>query len=152
MKLNYTVINWDSCFELGIPVIDKQHRSLLRITNKLYNICLDDNETPAWLIIEAAREGIECVRNHLNTEEKIMFLSKYNGFNDHKRQHEEFYEKIQFETSLYSGTNKVTPPPYVYFLKDWILSHIVNHDKMLSEHFHNMKTHGKFDIVLLLQN
>ena len=152
MKPNYTVIKWDSCFELGIPVIDKQHRSLLRITNKLHNAYLDNNETPNWLFIETAREVIECVRNHLNTEEKIMFLLKCNGLNDHKKQNEEFIEKIQFETSHDSDVKKITPPPFVYFLKDWVLSHVMNHDKILSKHFDNMKTHGKFEMLLYSKN
>ena len=37
-------ITWDSSYEVGIEIVDKQHRHLVDLTNELYNACIGERD------------------------------------------------------------------------------------------------------------
>jgi hemerythrin len=149
MKLNCDVLIRDDRLVLGIPVIDKQHRNLLRITSKLNMACQDMGKTADRLLNETVHDVIECMGSHFRTEEKIMVLLQYQEYGNHKKIHEDFIKQILKETALFPGTNGHSSKHFIHSLNDQVLSHIAIHDQMLSDYIRNMKEYGKFGMLFI---
>ena len=66
-----TQFAWKEEFNIGVDVIDKEHKKLFKIINKLFAF-KEDEETRQW----ACREGIKCFKghavNHFCDEEAYM--------------------------------------------------------------------------------
>jgi hemerythrin len=142
-----TEIGWDNLLPLGLPLIDDQHRNLLRMAKKLYTMSLESSEN-ANQFIETLHETIDYIQYHFSTEEKIMFLTQYEGYIDHKKNHGDFISKILVETALITSHKSPSPDSLVCLLKEWIISHITVHDKMLVEYIRNTHEYGKFGMIL----
>ena len=147
MKQNNDLIGWENCMVLGIPIIDKQHRNLLRILKKIHIACKDADETASHIINSNVHEIIEYLGTHFRTEEKIMLLLEYKGFINHRQIHDDYIRKLIMETALHS-MSKYFPGLFIDSIKDWILSHIAIHDQLMSEQIRNMKEYGKFGMLL----
>jgi len=141
-------INWDERFILGIPVIDRQHKELVETTNKLHYACLRNAETANELFIKTAGKAVEYVKQHFSTEEKMMILFNFSGYKAHKLEHESFIKEILNQSMSYKGGRQIAPRRFVYFLKDWILSHIAVCDKRFTSYILSMKEMGKLNDLL----
>ena len=77
-----TFIIWDKKFEIGIPVIDEQHRQLVLLTNDFYNELMNYKkmEIPKWepQLIQALKKCTDYVLVHFNAEEKLMHIAIMN--------------------------------------------------------------------------
>ena len=134
---------------LGIPVIDQQHANLLRITNNLHSACLNSSKIENFRLIRAIREAIDYVRQHFSTEEKLMLLSNYPGFLDHKKKHGDFIWEILSHSRQFQEDQKYSPQKFAQYFNDWVMLHIGESDKEFADFFLNMKQFGKLRTVLL---
>ena len=126
-------IEWDERFMFGIPPIDKQHEKLVQLTNNLHSACLRSKETAHYHFMEAAHKTVDYVRYHFTTEEKLMILVEYPGYGKHKTEHASFVMEILAQTQKYAVNSHLAPNRFVYYLKEWILSHIAVSDKSMAE-------------------
>ena len=133
---------------LGIPVIDQQHANLLRITNNLHSVCLNSAKIEKFRLIRAIREAIDYIRQHFNTEEKLMQLSNYPGFLEHKKMHSDFIWEILSHFGQFEDDQKDTPQKFAQYFSDWVNLHIVDSDKEFAEFFLNVKQPSKLRMVL----
>ena len=133
---------------LGIPVIDQQHANLLRITNNLYSACLNTSKIENFRLIRAIREAIDYVRQHFSTEEKLMQLSNFPGFLDHKKEHGDFIWEILSNFNQFEDDEKYTLQNFAQYFSDWVKLHIGDSDKEFADFFLNMKQLGKLRMVL----
>ena len=143
MNENQACVEWDTRFMLGIPLIDRQHEKLVQLTNSLYMACLHSKEKANRGFIAAVHEAVDYVCYHFTTEEKIMLLTEFPEYLNHKKEHESFVREILNRTQKFTDKNHLIPNRFVYFLKDWILSHIAVCDKVLAEHILGLKHHEK---------
>ena len=65
-------ITWDSSYEVGIEIVDKQHRHLVDLTNELYNACIGERDELDQKFKDVMKELVEYVMVHFRDEEKIM--------------------------------------------------------------------------------
>ena len=145
MTLRYELITWDDRFKLDVPIIDDQHKQLVVITNSLHMACLECRDTASRLFILTARDVANYVRYHFSTEERLMTALEYPAIHAHKKQHESFVFEILTRVKQFEEGKKFVPNQFVYYLKDWILSHIALTDKEFADFFINLKQSGKLD-------
>lgn len=131
---NHVYISWDSKFELGIPVIDNQHKKLVTLRNSLYNelIQTQSNITSDYKLslTTALQECVNYVKVHFKDEETILKAINYVNFNIHKKHHEEFIKELLKTSNNFDTASFSTCIHFVRFLYDWILSHIAHEDKL----------------------
>ena len=91
---------WDLSYELGIPVVDEQHKHLVYLCNKFRDKLTNRNvgEGASWqnALSDALRETVQYTKTHFSTEEKLMQASAYPNYDYHKRCHHEFIETITY--------------------------------------------------------
>ena len=121
------IIQWDSKYEVNVRKIDRQHRKIVAILNKLYDmqeITTDPREIQkifddlrAYIAShfkteEAYLKDIECVDYDLQKEEHNAFIDKVCTY-----QKEFFKEKPMALINLFN------------FVWDWFAHHILTVDK-----------------------
>lgn len=130
-------IKWDPKFEIGIPVIDEQHKKLVQLCNASHQALLrQEAGGREWekSISDALRECVEYVQTHFKDEEKLMKACGYSRFAEHKAVHDSFIKKVIETSYSLNGVNGTAAGTagfqFVKFLYDWILSHIAHEDKL----------------------
>ncbi|MGP1588122.1 MAG: bacteriohemerythrin [Treponemataceae bacterium] len=125
-------IKWDPKFEIGIQIIDEQHKMLVHLCSELYNaIMANGNGNENWQksLSSTLKTCVNYVQVHFSTEERLMKASGYKNFEEHKKQHEEFTRKVLQTASTYEQWHINDAFNFVRFLYDWILSHVALSDK-----------------------
>jgi len=126
---------WDDSYQLGIPVLDEQHRTIASNLNSLsYLIRVGRSES----IIEATLNTLDqCMRIHFSTEEEILEAAAFPGLKEHRAAHQAFSRQIQ--DRLASGSGTTTADGILRFLIDWWPRHITSEDRAFVAHL----TQGK---------
>jgi len=118
---------WDLRYSVGDEVIDSQHRRLFDLGNEMQNIQLPE---VARTIMNLYRH----TREHFDTEEQHMKVIGYHELDQHRELH----------NGLISGLNSLIEKPVdsvaglerlKKFVYDWIIDHILNHDKKYFEFY-----------------
>lgn len=131
---NNDFIKWEKKFELGIPVIDNQHKQLVHLCNDLYQAVIRNKyraTTPGWheALADALRETVNYVKTHFSDEEKLLTAVGYSGLDQQKAQHRDFTNKITENLKNFNKATFQDAMNFVRFLYDWILQHIAISDK-----------------------
>lgn len=143
-------IKWDPKFEIGIPVIDEQHKKLVELCNNSYQALIKQRTSGStWeqSLSGTLHECVEYVQTHFKDEEKLMAACGYPGFQEHKKVHESFIKKIIETSHSFQGAGAGNSAfKFVKFLYDWILSHIAHEDKLyvksVLEYYRQKKMQG----------
>ena len=142
----YTAI--DECLVLGIPIIDRQHANLIRITNNLNFACQKGLESANLRFINAVHEAVDYVKYHFSTEEKLMVLLEYPEHEKHKMEHGDFIWEILSCAKQFEEGQDLVPEKFAAFLSKWVYSHIASSDKMFADYFMGMNHHSKLRLIL----
>ncbi|GHV68732.1 hemerythrin [Spirochaetia bacterium] len=140
------IVEWDDKYSVKIPFIDEQHKTLIEHTNTLYQGCLSgtEEEKTAYFM-EAVKSVVEYTKFHFSAEEKMLQNVSYPQLAVHKRQHEEFVQKLVDEVKGFQNGEKLVPNNFVRFLRDWILSHIAMEDTQYARYIFGLKKSGTLD-------
>lgn len=129
---------WDASYELGIPVVDEQHKHLVHLCNKfrdeLTNRSIHEGSNWQNALSEALRETVQYTKTHFSTEEKLMQASAYPNYEYHKRCHQEFVETITHILGSFNGATLETAYEFSAYLKEWVLTHIAYEDRQFQGH------------------
>ncbi|NPA45576.1 MAG: bacteriohemerythrin, partial [Chlorobi bacterium] len=82
------LINWNETYSVGNAEMDKQHKKLIEIINKLFKSFKDGNAQE--ILHEILQEMIDYANYHLNSEEKLLYKYDYPEKEKHEKLHEEF--------------------------------------------------------------
>jgi hemerythrin len=136
-------VKWDEKYSVKIPLIDAQHKDLIRLTNELYQGCLTGDDAARDFFFSAIRGVLNYVKHHFSAEEKIMENVGYPHLAEHRKQHEDFILKMVTEVKSFQEGRKFVPNNFVRFLRDWILSHIAIVDTRYAAYIMDQKKHGR---------
>ena len=136
------IVTWDTKYITGITSVDKQHKELVDLTNKLYHACLHRSETMDTTFRDAMHRLVEYVCFHFKDEQVILEHIKYPNHFEHKKEHDNLIKDILEASKSYGAGNKFVPNIFVRTLKDWIFSHIAVTDKLYSDFVHEQKRKG----------
>jgi hemerythrin len=123
-------IVWNEENNLGIPIIDEQHRGIVATINSFHYLIQQgrgrDALQPTLSILE------QYTRIHFRTEEALMEQAGFPGFADHVALHEDL--KKRTEAIARETTSDQEPEIALAFLKDWWLGHINSEDRQYATH------------------
>lgn len=129
-------IKWEKRFEIGVPLIDEQHKSLVKLCNDLHKQLMQNKALAQtdWreAFINAIKQGSEYVQTHFRDEENLMKAAGFADYANHKKVHDTFTQKILTSVSTFNDASIVTAFQFVKFLYEWILSHIAHDDKLFA--------------------
>jgi hemerythrin len=144
-----SIVSWHSSYSVGIPLIDEQHKELINLTNKLFNSCIQGNESSKIIFMRTIRGTVDYVGYHFSTEEKVMERINYPGLVTHKKEHTDFVKEVLHEVEEFKSGKKFTPISFVHYLKDWVLTHIAVSDKQMGDYILRLKKAGGLDQIKL---
>lgn len=130
VNLGY-LIRWEPKYEIGIPVVDSQHKKLFMLCNNLH-VALNNKDFGAgWEneFVYTLRQCVEYVKVHFKSEEILMRAAGFAGYEEHKKVHDSFIQKV-LEFSHEGNYSIGTAFKLLHFLYEWILSHIAHDDKL----------------------
>lgn len=146
VKHKYAVL--DDHFVLGIPVLDSQHANLFRMSSNLFQTCLKSAGIADFRLARALDEALNHLYHHSRTEEKLMGLSEFPEYFEHKKEHEEIMAEILIRSGEFQERGDPCSADFTDFLKDAIERHVAFSDRRFADFFHRMKHHGKLKLIL----
>ena len=114
-------IEWKPEFSVKNELIDKQHRGLLDLFNQIADRRQTEND--AYAIFENLANYIN---EHLSSEESLMKEKRYQGYETHKKQHDEFRQRVMELMGQYNLESPLVYDRLRFFLGDWLRNHIFN--------------------------
>jgi len=124
-------IVWKPEYDLGIPIIDEQHRGIVAIINSLHygtqNSYIKNILSP---IIGMLRSYADI---HFQTEEFFLKTIEYPGAANHRLLHQDYPSKLK-RIERECSYNK-NPRQLMDFMKKWWLGHICEEDMQFKNFF-----------------
>ena len=123
---------WKEEFNLNIEEIDKQHKKLMEIGRRAYDIAIiDDGYDRYDEIMEIIDELLEYTKYHFEYEEKMLKEYNYVHIHDQEEEHSFYIYKIKDIASrddIDDNQRKVVLE-VIDFLSEWISKHIAIADR-----------------------
>lgn len=124
------LIVWNDSDNLGIPIIDEQHRCIVSTINSLY--CFLRTKSAKKMLNPIINSIREYTKIHFYTEEHILIDTGY----PHLLAHQELHAKLTVK-ALSTGNESILmgdPQAFLIFLKNWWLNHIRQQDRLYADH------------------
>ncbi|MCL2558007.1 MAG: bacteriohemerythrin [Treponema sp.] len=122
---------WDEQYSIGIGLVDRQHKELLRLTNMLHSACREGSTAAQGAFQSTVHALVDYVQVHFATEEKLMRQFRFTGMEDHLNEHREFVRTVLDKVRVFQKGELFVPLAFTGFLKEWIIGHIARADKKL---------------------
>lgn len=134
-----TVFVWQDSYNLGLELIDNQHKVLVRIINDLDDLLHVDfsNDKLASLFSEL----VEYTKLHFSTEERLMKTRDYDSDQRiaHIRQHQQFVDQVRSLNNDSVDYSKEEAEWILKYLTNWLINHILKVDRHLVDHLNHQE-------------
>ncbi len=125
-------IEWSDALSVGVQEIDDQHKGLAAMVNEM-----SEGIKGGWR--KEARDEVltrlvEYTKVHFATEESLMSISNYPGISTHKKQHDQLIDMVGAHIKKYDEDPNASNYDLLFFLKRWLVEHIMKDDKALGAH------------------
>lgn len=117
---------WKEEYEMGINVIDEQHKYFVGLINELYDSIL--NRQTHEKLGEILSKLIDYAALHFDTEEKYFDKFHYEGSDEHKAKHKELKEKVLDFRERFNEDKIELSFDLIDFLEDWLGEHLRDMD------------------------
>jgi hemerythrin len=119
-------IQWTEKFSVGFSEMDRQHKRLIAMINRLMNE--PEAQTHSETISDLLTHMITYAREHFQDEETLMSKHGY-PFKDHQEeQHRAFVKKTVDLCSAVEVGVDIVPLVMLDYLKEWLVHHILEQD------------------------
>lgn len=123
-----TLIEWKEDYSVKISEIDKHHKRLIELINRLHTGM--GNGMKKEFLADVLNGLIAYTVYHFATEEKHFKRHNYPEYRGHRKEHEDLTEKAKaLKYRLDKGEDGVLSAEVMHFLKDWLNHHILQIDK-----------------------
>lgn len=125
---------WHERFNIGVELIDKEHRKLFSIINKLFAFTNQELKSQ-WACQEVIKYFKDHALKHFTEEEAYMESIYYEGLETHKRIHNDFRKKIlpalekELEQTAYC-TESINH--FLGVCAGWLLGHTLTEDQAIT--------------------
>lgn len=133
-------IQWRDSLSIGVDTIDNQHKELLKRFDTLLTACEEGKGAEELKRLLAFLE--EYIHVHFTDEEALQKLHNYPGYEEHRKQHTYFINKIKelrAETSQNGFLTHNVIETNSLLLK-WLLNHISKVDTELGKFLNSRKS------------
>jgi len=118
-------IEWKAEYEIGIALIDKQHKQLVNVINRL------GEQGSGGMIAYVIDELDIYVKEHFRAEEDLMRKAGYPDFAAHKDEHrgfEEWLSAVRQSFAVGGSSSHMLASSVNDFLRGWLINHILKSD------------------------
>lgn len=133
-------ILYEEKYSIGIKNIDDQHQTLFNMVNDIHDAILHEQGND--VVKRMLNELVKYVIMHFTTEENYMKEHNFPDYSAHKQEHinlakqiVELLHNVRKEGILSNSASIIS------FLKDWLLNHIVETDRLYADYI--TSTHGR---------
>lgn len=123
-------IAWEERFNIGVDVIDKEHKKLFKIINKLFSFEEEDTKSQ-WVCQEGIKYFKEHAVRHFADEESYMTSIDYSELDIHRRIHDDFRKKTlpALERELINSHYSVeSVNHFLGVCVGWLIGHTLTED------------------------
>lgn len=123
-------IKWDDRYNIGVDIIDKEHKRLFKILNKLLSF-EEGEEKNEWVCQEGIKYFKDHAVKHFADEEEYMRSINYSEYDIHKRIHDDFRNKTIPELEKELIQSKYSAEAVNHFLGvsiGWLVGHTLMED------------------------
>lgn len=118
--------SWKEEYEMGISVIDKQHKYFVSLINELYDAILAGQTDKK--LKEILSKLIDYATEHFATEESYFDEFHYEGSDEHKIKHKELKKSVLDFQKRLKEDKVIASFNLVNFLEDWLSEHLKDVD------------------------
>ena len=125
---------WQDRFDIGVDVIDREHKKLFVILNKLLAYGKEE-EKSQWVCQEAIKYFRDHAVQHFSEEEEYMKSIRYAGLETHMRIHSNFREKTLPALESELIRTKYAPDSVNHFIgvcAGWLIGHTLIEDHAIT--------------------
>lgn len=127
-------LEWQDEYNIGVEVIDKEHRRLFRIIKKLMNFSEEEKKN-----LRACQEGVKYFKGHalkhFAEEEAYMSSVGYEGLERHRKIHKGFRENTLPALEQELEEAEYAPEAVDHFLgvcAGWLIGHTLTEDRAIT--------------------
>jgi len=122
------LIGWLPSYNVNIPPIDAQHKSLFDLLNRLHDeIVIKESGHEA--IGQALEELIQYTKNHFQLEERFLESMRYPEIAKHKAKHEALTKRVTELQQEFAAGKTAIATELMNFMLTWLTNHILKTDK-----------------------
>ena len=123
---------WDTKFELGNSTVDRQHKSLCEVINRLLAQC--EMGKAVDTLQETISFLVDYADHHFASEEALQIKAGYPGYEEHKRIHDDFRVTVQNLVRRFreNGSSDELAADIRDIFIAWLINHIQNEDMKIS--------------------
>ena len=120
------LLEWKDEYSTGIEDVDDEHRDLIDIVNRLYDLMLAQDSK---LTVPAFFDGlIKGVSAHFALEERIMDESGYPESARHREDHARLLDELRELKEAFARAEEVDSIELAMRLEPWFSRHLIIHD------------------------
>jgi hemerythrin len=124
------LLNWYNRYSVNNAELDNHHKSLFGIFNRLYDICMTNDEVDSFE--SAVDELVSYSEYHFKAEEQYMRDIKYKDIERQISEHKYFTERvIELKQKSNTADHKLCHD-IIVFLGNWLMHHVIEEDKKIS--------------------
>ncbi|HLP16074.1 MAG TPA: bacteriohemerythrin [Bacteroidota bacterium] len=122
---------WNESYSVGCREIDLQHKGLLDLVNKIYD--LDPNVVSKAEIFATLNALVKYAQTHFATEERILRAHHYPHFDEHHKEHEAFIMDVFRFAERLEKKDPNIHRKIVDYIRNWYTVHILGMDRGYKE-------------------
>ncbi len=124
------LLAWDDKYSVNNEELDKDHKALFEVVNKLYDSCFDLNSKIN--LGSLTKILISYTNHHFATEEEYMRAKGYPHLDKHIAEHKMFRDRILHLQHKDNANDIVLTKELIVYLGNWLLNHVIREDKKYS--------------------
>ncbi|MCM1040301.1 MAG: response regulator [Roseburia sp.] len=129
-----TQLVWQERFNIGVNFIDREHRKLFSILNRLFANSKEGKKSQ-WVCQEGIKYFKDHAMKHFTEEEVYMASIQYPGFETHRRLHNDFRLKTLPGLEKELRETNYSPEAINHFLgvcAGWLVGHTLTEDRAIT--------------------
>jgi len=146
------LIMWSGTFACGIKLIDEQHKELVNMINEMFMHVTGSEKEERAYFNKIIHKAVNYIKIHFATEEKILAVTKFPGYREHKLVHDSFTLNIIETINELTSGKHMSLYSFTKYLKEWVFSHIAVMDKNYFQYIRTIATRKKNGKLSVNQN
>lgn len=127
------LVEWDSSWDLGIPLVDAQHRKLVGMIRTLQEGMRRPDRDPQTLLV-ILFQMLDYAITHFSDEEHIFLGHGWAGEASHLSEHEIFLQRARTLLATFGTDSETLQQETLTWLLQWLQHHIVRSDRAFADY------------------
>jgi hemerythrin-like metal-binding protein len=127
------LIEWDDSYSVNVAEIDRQHRHLIALYNKLHEAMSRGKGNDVLELV--FDELVEYTETHFKDEESYFHAIDYPDTQRHIMEHHAFVNRLAELQDKYHSGKAFLSVETLAFIRDWLNRHIKGTDKQYTQSF-----------------